>query len=185
MLCEQLKPTSARKLHSEEYGSRWSLNVNSGQGRHQKVGQVSRQYSITNENLLKPSHGCVNLALQTKYEILCPGIDLIFADMCPGNYNAMPVDMNDSYVGSNTAAPRAPIIKTSIITLSHFRSNEWHVYFHAEKNSILPRESLQSVFDDPSHFHLSHRRRSPSQMQRLRAKIYKIPTTDALQSSIA
>ena len=66
----------------------------------------------------------------------------------------MPVDMNNRYLVSNTGAPRAPHLATSTITFVQLRANEWHASFHADKNSMLHHDSLQSIFDDPSHIHL-------------------------------
>ena len=123
--------------------------------------------------------------LPTDYEIIGPGIDLILADMYPEIHNAMPVDMNNCYLVPNTGAPRAPHLETSTITFVQLRSIEWHASFHADKISMLHHDSLQSIFDDPSHMHLLNRRHSQSRRQWLRAKGNKVPSTDVLKSSIA
>ena len=76
-------------------------------------------------------------------------------------------------------------VETSNITFVQFWSNEWHGSFHLEKHSMLHPESLQSVFDGLSHFHLLNRRHLQSRRQWLRAKVNKIPTSDVLKNSIA
>ena len=75
-------------------------------------------------------------------------------------------------------------IETSTITFVQLRSNDWNVSLHAEKNSMLHHDTLQSIFDDPSHIHLLNRRHSQSRRQWLREKVNKIPTTDVPRYSI-
>ena len=105
--------------------------------------------------------------------------------MYPEIHNAMPVDINNRYFVSNVGARRAPHFETSTITFVQLRSNERHVSFHAEKNSMLNHDSLQPIFDNPFHMHVLNRRHSQSRRQWLRAKGNKVPTTDNPKCSIA
>ena len=152
---------------------------------HQKIDQFSRKISITNENHSQPAPRTETLELPTDYEILGLEVDLVSADMCPENYIAMSDDRTDSFLVSNTGAPRAPNVVISNITIVQLRSNECQVSFHAQKNSMLHHENLRCVFDNLSHIHLSNRRHSPSRIQWLRAKVNKSPTNDVLKCSIA
>ena len=108
---------SAEKPKCDDYGSHWRLVSTCDHESYQKIDQLSRQYSITNEILLQPAARSQTLALPTDYETLGPDIDLVLADMCPKKYNAMPGDMNGSYLVSNTGAPRAHNVDTSTITI--------------------------------------------------------------------
>ena len=71
----------------------------------------------------QPAPKSETLALPIDYEILSPGFDLVLADMFPGKYNDMHVDMNNAYLVSNIVAPLGPNLETSIITFVKFRSN--------------------------------------------------------------
>ena len=149
-----------------QWDSQWTISWET----YQKLDQLSQQNNITEEPLCQYATRSETLRQPTNYVILGPGIDLIFADMFPGIYNAMPVDMKNTYLVSNTGAPRAPNVEPSTITFVQFWPNEWHVFFHAEKNSMLHNKSLESVFDDASHIHLLNRRHSQFRRQWLRAK---------------
>ena len=72
--------------------------------------------------------------------------------MYPEIHSAIPVDMNNRYLFLKTGAPRAPHLESSKIRFVQLQSNEWHASFHADKNSMLHHDSLQSIFDDPDSF---------------------------------
>ena len=169
----------------EDCGSHWRLNLTCDHGRHQELYQSTQQKSITEELQLQPAPGSETVALPTNYDIIGPGIDIVLADMYPEIHKAMPVDMNNRYLVSNTGAPQIPDLETSTITFVQLRSNEWHASFHTDKNSMLHHGSLQSIFDDPSHIQLLNKRHSQSRRQWLRAKGNKIPTTGVPKCSIA
>ena len=173
---ERLRQTSDRNPICDDCGSHWRINSTCDHGRHQVLD--SQKNSFAEELHFQPAPGSEFLPLPTDYEILGPGIDLVLADLCAEKHNAMPVDENNSYLVSNTGAPRAPHFETSTITFVNLRSNQRHVSFHADQTSMLHHDILQSISDNLSHFRLLNRRPSQSRRQWLRSKGSKIPTTD-------